>query len=343
MVRRTERDGLPDLVGMQALVQRIWSSARELAERPSAQARELAERPSAQARELAERPSAPARDLAENPATQLAENPSALPCRWHVGDVAWAACSVEGASDGWRSAVWTDGGHTVAWGWADGDHLDLVVDPARSELAGQVLDWFHERATGKLACTVLETEEHLRRALAVHSYTVDSDGRYFRHHRRDLADLEPAVVPEGFRLRSVRPGEAAARSAAHRAAWSDVGPSRVTARSYAEVMDTWPYRFELDWVVEADDGELVASALGWLDQRAGVGLLEPAGSAPSVRRRGLGRAVSLAVLHAMRKAGATAAVVCPRGDDAYPIPGQLYRGLGFRPGARTVTYRRIGL
>jgi hypothetical protein len=49
------------------------------------------------------------------------------------------------------------------------------------------------------------------------------------------------------------------------------------------------------------------------------------------------------VLHALRDAGATAAVVCPRGDDAYPVPGLLYRGLGFRPGARTVTYRHSGV
>jgi len=285
---------MPDLIGMQALVQRIWSPTS----------------------------------------------------RWHIGDVAWNATSVDGADEAWRTAVWTDGGETVAWGWAEtwdgGAHLDLVVDPTRPELAGEVLDWFDAFATGG-TCTVLETEDHLREALDDHGYTVDSEAPWFTHHHRLLDDLEPLVPPDGFRLRTVRPGESAARSAAHRAAWSDLGPSRVTAGSYAEVMDTWPYRFELDWVAEAEDGELVASALGWLDERAKVGLLEPVGSAPRVRRRGLGRAVSLAVLHALRDAGATAAVVCPRGDDAYPVPGLLYRGLGFRPGARTVTYRHSGV
>jgi predicted N-acetyltransferase YhbS len=293
MVRRTERAGMPDLIGMQALVQRIWSPAS----------------------------------------------------RWHIGDVAWNATSVDGAADAWRTAVWTDGGETVAWGWAEtngGAHLDLVVDPSWPELAHEVLDWFDALAAGGTTtgtCTVLEPEEHLVAALAAHGYTVDSEAPWFSHHHRLLADLEPLVPPDGFRLRPVRPGETAARSAVHRAAWSDLGPSRVTAQSYAEVMDTWPYRFELDWVAETEDGELVASALGWLDERAKVGLLEPVGSAPRVRRRGLGRAVSLAVLHALRDAGATAAVVCPRGDAAYPVPGQLYRGLGFRPAARTLTYQ----
>jgi predicted N-acetyltransferase YhbS len=296
---------MPDLIGMQALVQRIWTSARELAERPSA-----------------------------------------LPSRWHIGDVAWNATSLEGAADAWRTAVWTDRAETVAWGWAearaDGAHLDLVVDPTRPELADEVLDWFGAPVKGA-TCTVLESEEHLRHALAARGYTVDTEAPWFSHHHRLLDDLEPLVPPDGFRLRPVRPGEAAARAAVHRAAWSDLGPSRVTQRSYAEVMDTWPYRFELDWVAEADDGELVASALGWLDERAKVGLLEPVGSAPRVRRRGLGRAVSLAVLHALRDAGATAVVVCPRGDDAYLEPGRLYRGLGFRPDARTATFRRSGV
>jgi len=57
-------------------------------------------------------------------------------------------------------------------------------------------------------------------------------------------------------------------------------------------------------------------------------------------RRGLGAAVSLACLHAMRAAGATRAVVYPRGDSAYPVARRLYAGLGFRPVARTVTYVR---
>ena len=53
-------------------------------------------------------------------------------------------------------------------------------------------------------------------------------------------------------------------------------------------------------------------------------------------------AASLACLHALRTAGATRAVVYPRGDPAYPVPRRLYAALGFRPVARTVTYRRSG-
>ena len=80
--------------------------------------------------------------------------------------------------------------------------------------------------------------------------------------------------------------------------------------------------------------------LAWLDEKNRVGLLEPVGSAPAHRRRGLARAATLAVLHALRDAGAVSAVVRPRGDEAYPTPARLYRSLGFRPDARTVSYAR---
>jgi predicted N-acetyltransferase YhbS len=67
-------------------------------------------------------------------------------------------------------------------------------------------------------------------------------------------------------------------------------------------------------------------------------LLEPVGTDAGHTRRGFGAAVSLACLHAMREAGATLAVVCPRGDQAYPVPRVLYHRLGFRDAGRTVTY-----
>ncbi len=85
---------------------------------------------------------------------------------------------------------------------------------------------------------------------------------------------------------------------------------------------------------------LVASALGWLDGANRVGELEPVGTDPRFARRGLGWAVSLACLHTMRDAGATRAVVYPRGDSHYPVAKRLHYGLGFRPIARTITYGR---
>jgi GNAT superfamily N-acetyltransferase len=85
---------------------------------------------------------------------------------------------------------------------------------------------------------------------------------------------------------------------------------------------------------------MVASALVWLDPATSVCLVEPVGCVPEHRGRGLAAAVTLGALHQAREAGATRAQVSPRGDDAYPGPRRLYQSLGFRPGARTVTWTR---
>jgi len=130
----------------------------------------------------------------------------------------------------------------------------------------------------------------------------------------------------------------AGRVGVHRAAWH---PSRVTEASYRNVMAAWPYRSDLDWVIEAPDGRLVANCLIWLDERNGVGELEPVGADPAFRRKGLARAVCLDAMHALRAAGAGTAIVYPvRGHPDHPGPVPLYEGLGFRPYARTVTYAK---
>ncbi len=97
-----------------------------------------------------------------------------------------------------------------------------------------------------------------------------------------------------------------------------------------------PYRTDLDWVaVDEDDGRMVASTLVWLDVATGVALVEPVGCLPEHRGRGLAGMTSLAALAAAARAGATTALVCPRGDDDHPLPARVYRRLGFEPGART--------
>ena len=109
---------------------------------------------------------------------------------------------------------------------------------------------------------------------------------------------------------------------------------------YASVRAAWPYRQDLDCVVEAPDGSIAAYALAWLDEANGVGELEPVGTHEAHQRRGLGRAVNLFALQRLRDAGATLALVACRGDAAYPIPRRLYESVGFREQYRTLAFRR---
>jgi GNAT superfamily N-acetyltransferase len=261
--------------------------------------------------------------------------------QWHVGDLAWQRNQHLGREAEWPTALWESGGEVVAWGWAEmPNSLALLVDPAWPELAATVLDWFAGVVTKpQTTITVLDAEKHLIAALEWHGYIRQDNPHFHSYMARSLADLPLPELPEGYRARPIRGDEdVAGRVAVHRAAWH---PSRVTEASYRNVMAAWPYRPDLDWVVEAPDGRLVANCLIWLDEFNGVGELEPVGTDPSFRRRGLARGVCLAAMHALRQAGARQAVVYPvHGHPDHPAPVPLYAGLGFRPYARTLTFTK---
>ncbi|MFC5289650.1 GNAT family N-acetyltransferase [Actinokineospora guangxiensis] len=258
--------------------------------------------------------------------------------QWHIGDLAWGRFQHTGYEPQWPTALWEDGGEVVAWGWTrQPDTLRLHVDPERPELVAEVLDWFAGVATAEeLAVTVLDSDEPLIAGLRAAGYVRRDKAHHCLYMARPLADLPDVVLPHGFRARPVGADDLDRRVAVHRAAWR---PSMVTEESYRAVMAAWPYRADLDWVVEAPDGRFAANCLVWLDEHNGVGELEPVGAHPEFRRRGLARAVCLAALHALRAAGARQAVVYPaQGVPSRPGAVPLYAGLGFRAYARTADY-----
>ncbi|NAS20561.1 GNAT family N-acetyltransferase [Herbidospora sp. NEAU-GS84] len=245
--------------------------------------------------------------------------------RWHVGDLAWGLRQHTGREHEWPTKVWRSNGQVVAWGWAElPGHLNLqAVD---EHWAGAVLDWFGE-ITEPESVVVSSAEPHLVRAVEARGF-VQMEGPFFLHLVRDLEDLpEPRAACHPVT-------DVAGRVRAHREAFY---PSRVTEESYRNVQKTPPYRGELDVVADVD-GETAAYCLAWLDDARKAVLIEPVGTVPDHRGKGLARDVCLAALHAARDLGAEIATVSPRGDDAWPIPARLYRSIGFAQVARTVHY-----
>ena len=173
----------------------------------------------------------------------------------------------------------------VAWAWAESDDwLELCVDPTALEAGDEAVRWFLERAgDGVVRTMTLETEEHVLAILDRAGFVVESDMPWFTHHYLDLAEL-PDVHVAGYRLRHVGPGEAAARAACHRDAWS--AESKVSTGAYERLMGTPPYRHDLDWVAVDDTDRMVASVCVWLDGGTGVALVEPVGCVPEHRGRG---------------------------------------------------------
>lgn len=266
--------------------------------------------------------------------------------RFHPGQLAWnryyAPVDALQPREDEAISLWrADDERVVGFGWAEAeDWLELQVDPAFPDVAEEIVEWFEEWSDAPSQSVMLMEGDPAGQACAGAGFAPQEAGAFFRHHLLDLEDLRPVPTVEGYEFRHVEPDETGARAACHASAWSDFGPSKVTPESYEALMATWPYQRDLDWVAVDADGRMAASALVWLDPATGVGLVEPVGCVPEQRGMGLAGAVTLSALHALAAAGGRTAMVTPRGDDGYPGPMRLYQSLGFRPGARTVTWTR---
>jgi len=256
---------------------------------------------------------------------------------WHVGDVTWGLRQHEGREHEWKIRIWNDGDRTVAWSWLKGDRALRVVVVRRDRL--DLLDEILADDEARTAAA-FEDDEEVRAALARHGFTrpgaskVNRQGPLMHFFARDLPEApEPPLLPEGFRYRTVEPGDLAERVAIHRDVWA---PSRVTESSFANVQASWPYRASLDCVVEAPDGRFAAYCLVWPDDENRVGELEPVGVRDEFRRRGLGAAVCTFALRRLHEEGGRHAIVYCVTEAACG----LYESIGFRRHATLVGYSR---
>jgi len=265
----------------------------------------------------------------------------------HVGDLAWWATMHTGREPEWRRRLWLDGDRCVAWAWLDRSasleyavHLDLRGGAVHEE----VLDWFEAEAEGKsLQAWVMDGDAASLELLSQRGFAEPEPYKWWAYYSRELPPdfaTDCCKVSKGFRLRTVHgEDELEARVAVHRAAWE---PSRVTEESYRNVMRIWPYRSDLDCVVEAPDGTFAAYVLCWYDEANRVGEFEPMGTHPAYRRRGLGAAVCSYALARLHEVGARKAIVYAGGRDEDRPARALYESIGFRRHTRVTELRKEG-
>jgi ribosomal protein S18 acetylase RimI-like enzyme len=257
------------------------------------------------------------------------EDRTSVSCNF--GQIAfWSAQLLHGD---WTARLWFDGDRLVGWGWVTREvELEWQVRPEHAALLDEILDWAQPSEL-----MVLAHDDDAIARLRAHGLEPAPEEPWMRVNHRALDEIDEPDLPDGFRLRTMADyGDYSSRAAAHRSAFA---PSRFRDDVYARVRETWPYRADLDCVVEAPDGSVAAFTLAWLDEANGLGELEPVGTHEGYLRRGLGRAVNLFALRRLREEGAREALVACRGDEAYPIPCRLYESVGFREFARTVPYR----
>ena len=264
--------------------------------------------------------------------------------RHHPGQLAWSyAYGLPEELHHGPAAVFERDDEVVAWAWAESDDwLELCVDPTALDAGDAAIAWFLEWADERaVRAMALDTEEHVIALLDRAGFLVEENVPWFTHHfldsRRDGDAPGRRLHPAPRRARRGR----RPRGLPSRRLERDLEGQHRRLRA-ADAHPALPTRPRL--------GRGRRRRAGWSPRCAcgstrppGVALVEPVGCVPEHRGRGLAGAVSAAALAAARDAGATTGMVCPRGDDGYPVPMRVYQRIGFAPGPRTITLVRPAL
>ncbi len=151
--------------------------------------------------------------------------------------------------------------------------------------------------------------------------------RQLRMVRPDLENLPGIGVPEGYALRTYRPGD--------EAAWCEImntgiGTDWTVEKCREELTGREPFLPDGCFFV-TKSGQAVATACAYDNppEGANAAQVHMVCAKPAHRGRGLGRLVTLAVLHYMRDHGYRAAFL---GTDDFRVSAiRTYLGLGFIP------------
>jgi GNAT superfamily N-acetyltransferase len=266
-----------------------------------------------------------------------------------VGDVAWIVRGRTHRELGLDIRLWEAGEALIGWTFFQSSgSFNLFAAPkaASNDLVDEMLAIVDGMAREAIAAgdpiTALSTygivagrsplDDALASGLTRNGFTPETFGGGVL--MRDLTALPEPSPPPGYRLAIVdTPERIIGRVEAHRAAFA---PSELSRKAYERVRRTWPYRAELDQIIESEAGEVVAFCTAWLDEASAAGLLEPVGTRPDHQRRGLASAACRAALIALRDAGARAAQVA----FASPQARALYESLGFTLAYDEISYTK---
>ncbi|WP_157641484.1 GNAT family N-acetyltransferase [Longispora albida] len=151
---------------------------------------------------------------------------------------------------------------------------------------------------------------------------------------RDLARLPPVSTVDRYVVRSATLDDAGQLAEARNQSFGEDW----TGRQYRDAVMTKPgYDPAREIVAVTADGRVAAYTVWWSDPVNGIGHFEPVGTHREFQRQGLGRAVMLHAMHAMRAAGLTRVTV---NHNAENVPAEaLYTSLGFVGSGRTLGFK----
>ena len=257
----------------------------------------------------------------------------------HPGGMQW--WFRRAAKPDFRVLVWEDGGDVAAWLMDDAGYV--IVRPARDDLAARVAlaAWaerdFRSAGRSSIEISAGDDEPALIDALLGRGYArAESSGDLLAF---DIDGLPPPPeLPEGFRLTTLADVTDDEYIALHRAAWSTVKPSDYSRELHDLVTSSPDFRRDTVPIVVAPGGVLAAYCIAWLDRGSLQIEIEPLGTHPDYRQRGLGRAIVREVHRLAREQGARSVMVWSSHNNE--LARRLYASAGMTPRRTVREYRR---
>lgn len=246
---------------------------------------------------------------------------------FHLGDLLWRIHHPPNAFNATTDLpIWeTPTGKVAGFGFylRSQDNPEFFMDPTRyrGDLADAMVDWAvavaTEQGRERMETSCVAADSAKAAFLERHGFRCIDEPMVFMARQLD-APIVDAHVPSAYTIEPLR--------------WrgpdvSVTGSRPITRDAYAAMRASVGYRPDLD--VKAYRGDaIVAGCLCWLDEIDGCGELEPVGTHPDHRRKGLASGCIARALQALRGYGATTAYV--RADQANTAAVALYESLGFR-------------
>jgi GNAT superfamily N-acetyltransferase len=214
----------------------------------------------------------------------------------------------------------------------DGSDVMVQTDIAHARERERLLAWaearIREKGEPEMFVSVFEDDDGLRATVLARGY--EPTPRYGDELVLDLTtEPERPEVAPGYEIISLTPELAESYVALHRAAWSRPNAPSSYDRGLHDTVTAMPdFRYELVPVIRAPDGVLAAYCISWWDPRSSSVEIEPLGTHPDHRRRGLARAIVREV--ARRAWQLRAKYVLVWGVSANPEAKALYLSAGMR-------------
>lgn len=170
------------------------------------------------------------------------------------------------------------------------DTTYLQVHPDHRYVEARMLQWAERNWAGakaRISTMGYDHDSQRQRLLAQRGYKDLGVGEHVRIY--DLAKTYPeAVLPPGFRFATLAElGDAAGRIVLENSIWS----ANLDAAWLKGKQSAPHYALDWDLVVLAPGGQQVAASLVWIYPRNGSAEIDPLGTHPHYRRRGLARAI----------------------------------------------------